>query len=125
MKKIILFSVIVVFSSCTILFPNYFQRKPANFSVQDLGFTSMLDYSKDVKYLLNPTQLNYFAKSSDDYHPQLVEFFADELKSNTYSKENYKDADGKIIIPFILDYDLSKEYKENLKKATDLDYIVL
>tara|TARA_R110002072_G_scaffold171894_1_gene325640 strand:+ start:616 stop:1185 length:570 start_codon:yes stop_codon:yes gene_type:complete len=93
--------------------------------VEDLWFTSKLDDNKDVKYLLNPTQLNYFAESKDSYHPQLVEFFSEEFKNNTYSKENYKNADGKIIIPFTLDYDLSKEYIENLQKTTDLDYIIL
>jgi len=93
--------------------------------VQDLWFTSNLDNNNDVKYLLNPTQLNYFASSNDNYNEQLVEFFSDEFKNNTYTKESYKNADGKIIIPFILDYDLSKEYIENLQKTTDLDYIVL
>lgn len=125
MKKIIIFFSILVFSSCSILFPRHFERKPANFMVENLWFTSKLDYNKNVKYLLNPTQFNYVAKSSDAYHPQLVDFFSEELKKNTYSKESYKDADGKIIIPFTLDYDLSKEYIENLQKTTDLDYIIL
>jgi hypothetical protein len=115
----------LLFSRCTILFPSYFDRKPANFMVQDLWFNSRLDDNKNVKYLLNPTQLNHVAKSSDDYQQQLVDFFFDKLKNNTYSKESYKNADGKIIIPFTLDYNLSKEYIENLKKTTDLDYIVL
>lgn len=125
MKKIVILFCILLFSSCSILFPNYFARKPANFLVQDLWFASTLNYNKNVKYLLNTTQLNYSAKSSDDYHPQLVDFFSVELKNNFYSKENYKNADGKIIIPFTLDYDLSKEFIENLNKTTDLDYIVL
>ena len=115
----------MLFSSCTILFPRYFDRKPANFMVEDLWFTSKLDDNKDVKYLLNPTQFNYVAKSSDAYHPQLFEFFSDEFNNNTYTKESYKNVDGKIIIPFILDYNLSNEYIENLQKTTDLDYIIL
>ena len=125
MRKTIILSCILVFSSCSILFPKVFDRKSANFLVQDLWFTSQLDYNTDVKYLLNPTQLNYFAQSNDDYHPQLIDFFSDELKENIYFKENYKNADDKIIIPFTLDYDLSQETIENLRKATDLDYIVL
>ncbi|WP_439132288.1 hypothetical protein [Polaribacter sp.] len=124
-KTIILLIIVLLFNNCTILFPSFFERKPANFTVQNLWFTSKLDNHKEVKYLINPTQLNYTAKSTDDYNAQLVTFFAGELKEKSYLKENYKDADGKIIIPFILDYDLSKEYKENLRKTTDLDYIVL
>lgn len=125
MKKIMTFCSILIFSSCTILFPSYFDRKPANFTVQDLWFTSKLDYNKDVKYLLNPTQFNYLAGSNDAYNEELVNFFSDELKNNIYYKENYKDANGKIIIPFTLNYDLSKEYIDNLKKTTNLDYIIL
>ncbi len=125
MKKIIILACILLFSSCTILFPRHFDRKPANFMLEDLWFASKLDDNKDVKYLLNPTQLNYSAKSTDAYHPQLVDFFSEKFKNNSFSKENYKNADGKIIIPFTLDYDLSEEYIENLKRSTDLDYIVL
>ena len=125
MKKLIMLSCILLFGSCTILFPKHFTRKPANFMVKDHWFSSTLDYNKDVKYLLNTTQLNYSAKSTDAYHPQLIEFFSEELKSNSFTKVNYKDANGKIIIPFTLNYDLSKEYIENLQKTTDLDYIVL
>lgn len=125
MKKIAIFSVVFIFSSCSVLFPKVFERKPANFMIQNLWFTSKLDDNKNVKYLLNPTQHDYFAKSSDKYHQQLVDFFSNEMKNNTYSKETYKNAEGKIIIPFVLDYDLSKEYLENLKKTTDLDYVIL
>ena len=125
MKKIFILLSIGLFSSCSFLFPKHFERKPANFSVQNLWFTSKLDKNKKVKYLINPTQLHFIAKSTDDYNEQLAVFFKEELKGNIYFKENYKDANGKIIIPFTLDYNLSKEYKENLQKTTDLDYIVL
>ncbi|WP_397447120.1 hypothetical protein [Polaribacter sp. R77954] len=125
MKKTFILLSIGLLSSCSFLFPKHFERKPANFTIQNLWFTSKLDKNRDVKYLVNPTQLHYIAKSTDDYNEQLVAFFKEELKENSYLKENYKNVNGKIIVPFTLDYDLSKEYKENLQKTTDLDYIVL
>jgi hypothetical protein len=125
MKKILFFIIIILCSSCSFLFPKTFDRKPASFIMQDLWFASTLDYNKNVKYLVNPTQQNYLATSTDSYNEHLISFLKDELKNQTYSKENYKDVDGKIVIPFILDYDLSQDYKDNLKQTTDLDYIVL
>jgi len=125
MRKILFCGVILFFSGCTILFPKYFNRKPASFMIEDLWFTSQLDKNPNVKYLINTTQKSHFARRNDFYNQQLVDFFKDELSQEIYDKSNYKDASGKMIVPVILDYNLPKEYKALFQQKTDLDYIVL
>ena len=93
-KKLFL-AIIILFSSCSFLFPKTFDRKPASFLIEDLWFTSTLDYNKNVKYLVNPTQQDYVAKSNDSYNQHIISFFKDKLKNQTYLKENYKDVDEK------------------------------
>jgi hypothetical protein len=61
MKKSLLLFGVFMFSSCSILFPNLFQRKSANFSFKNLWFNTQLDYNKSSSYLFNTTQLNYNA----------------------------------------------------------------
>ncbi len=125
MKKILFLAIILLCSSCSILFHNHFVRKSANYELQDLWVTATLDYNDNVKYLVNTTQENYVAKNTDFYNEYVLNFFRDEFKNQSYSKVNYKDSNGKIVIPFTLDYKLSQEYINNLKQITDLDYIVL
>ena len=117
--------VTLIFSSCTVLFPETFVRKPAHFNLEKLWFNIQLDYNKTASYLINTTQTDYNAKSNDEYSQQLVGFFTEKLRGNLFLKSDYKTADNKIIIPFLIDYDLSKENIELLKKATTLDYIIL
>ncbi|WP_438972908.1 hypothetical protein [Polaribacter sp.] len=125
MKKILFLAIILLCSSCSILFHNHFERKSANYELQDLWVTATLDYNDNVKYLVNTTQENYVANHTDFYNEYVLNFFRDEFKNKFYSKVNYKDSNGKIVIPFTLDYKLSQEYINNLKQITDLDYIVL
>jgi len=106
-------------------FPNIFQRKSANFSFENLWFNTQLDYNKRASYLLNTTQLNYNAMSSDNYNVQLLHFFSKKIGANTFTRENYKTSNDKIIIPLAIEYDLTKENIELLQKTTDLDYIIL
>ena len=125
MKKSLLLFGVFMFSSCSILFPNLFQRKSANFSFKNLWFNTQLDYNKSSSYLFNTTQLNYNATYSDAYNKQLLDFFSKKLGGNIFIKENYKTTDDKIIIPFAIEYDLTKENIELLQQTTDLDYIIL
>ncbi|WP_343329534.1 hypothetical protein [Polaribacter staleyi] len=125
MKKSIVILCTLLLSSCTIIFPKVFQRKPANFSLENLWFNTQLDYHKNARYLLNTTQLSYNAFRSDAYNEQLLNFISKKLGNNTITRETYKTADGKIIIPFKIEYDLTKENIELLQKTTDLDYVIL
>lgn len=125
MRKIFFCFIILGFSSCTLLFPKYFDRKPANFLIENLWFASKLDINPNVKYLINTTQQSHFAKIEDSYNQQLIDFFKGELSQEIYNKSNFKDESGKRIVPVILNYDLPKDYKALFRKKTDLDYIVL
>ena len=42
-----------------------------------------------------------------------------------FTKGSYKTKGDKIIIPFTIEYDLTKENIELLQKTSDLDYIIL
>ncbi|ARV05184.1 hypothetical protein BTO04_00070 [Polaribacter sp. SA4-10] len=123
-KKLLLLSVLML-SSCAIIFPKVFQRKPANFSLENLWFNTQLDYNNSSRYLLNTTQLNYNALNSDGYNEHLLNFFSKKVGHNTLTRENYKTTDHKVIFPFTIEYDLTKENIELLQKTTDLDYIIL
>ena len=112
-------------SSCAIIFPKVFQRKPANFSLDNLWFNTQLDYHKSARYLLNTTQLRNKAISGDDYNEQLLNFVSKKLGNNVFTKGSYKTKGDKIIIPFTIEYDLTKENIELLQKTSDLDYIIL
>lgn len=125
MKKGFLFLILLTFSSCYILFPKYFVRNIANYNLENLWFNTKLDKNKDVSYLLNTTQLNYKSSYIDTYNEQLIEFFSNELGNNTVLKANYKDGDGKIKIPFTLEFDLTDSNIELLQKTTNLDYVIL
>ncbi|WP_296637896.1 hypothetical protein [Polaribacter sp.] len=93
--------------------------------IEDLWFTSQLDKNPNVKYLINTTQKSHFARRNDFYNQHLVDFFKDELSQEIYDKSNYKDSLGRMIVPYILDYNLPKEYKALFQQKTDLDYVVL
>jgi len=125
MKKILLLCLIIIFSGCSILFPNHFERKSANYILEDIWVTSTLDYNKNVKYLINSTQQNYLAKSTDGYNEYVIDFFNEEFKNQSYLKRKYKDANGKIVIPLKLNYHPTQEYLDIIKQTTDIDYLVL
>ncbi|WP_158837214.1 hypothetical protein [Polaribacter sp. L3A8] len=125
MKKYLLLLSVLLLSSCAILFPKVFQRKSANFSLENLWFNTQLDYHKNASYLLSTTQLNYNSFSGDAYNEQLLEFFSKKVGGNTFTRENYRTSDNKIIIPFAIEYNLTKENIALLQQTTDLDYIVL
>ena len=86
--KIFFCFIILGFSSCTLLFPKYFDRKPANFLIENLWFASKLDINPNVKYLINTTQQSHFAKIEDSYNQQLIDFFKGELSQEIYNKSN-------------------------------------
>ena len=125
LKKSVLLLSILLLSSCAIIFPKVFQRKPANFSLDNLWFNTQLDYHKSARYLLNTTQLRNKAISGDDYNEQLLNFVSKKLGNNVFTKGSYKTKGDKIIIPFTIEYDLTKENIELLQKTSDLDYIIL
>ncbi|QVY65825.1 hypothetical protein [Polaribacter sp. Q13] len=125
MKKTLLILSLLMFSSCAIIFPKVFQRKSANFTFNNLWFNTQLDHHKSARYLLNTTQLSVNAFIGDDYNEQLVNFVSKKLGNNVFTKESYKTSDDKIIIPFTIEYELTKENIELLQKTTDLDYIIL
>lgn len=54
----------------------------------------------------------------------MTQFFQDELKENVIQK-NHCNNDGKLVIPFLINYDITAENVQFLKQYTDFDYIIL
>jgi hypothetical protein len=55
----------------------------------------------------------------------VVQFFKKNLGDNVTLKKDLKEADNKLLIPFLIAYDISLERLEFISEITVLDYIIL
>lgn len=78
-----------------------------------------------AKYALNTTSLDKSNFSNGTNFPFITQFFQDELKENVIQKNHCKNNDGKLVIPFLINYDITAENVQFLKQYTDFDYTIL
>jgi hypothetical protein len=116
--------VILFFTSCSILFPDCVAFKIPYYNVSYQTFNKRLDYNYK-KYLLNPTQFGETNFNNSSNLDLVVEFFKNKLGTNVTLKKDFKDTNEKLLLPFIINYDFSKENMDYLHKNTNLNYIIL
>jgi hypothetical protein len=114
--------VILFFTSCSILFPDGVAFKIPDYNVSYQTFNKRLDYN-DKKYLLNPTQFGETNFNNSSNLDVVVQFFENKLGDNVTLKKDFKDNNDRLLIPFIINYDLSKDHIDYLHKITNLNYI--
>ncbi len=124
MKLRLCYLLVFVFSSCSVLFPDGVSLQMPDYSFIYLTFNKRLDYN-GKKYLLNRTQFgeSNFNNASD--LEEVVLFFKKQLGDNVKLKNDFRNSENKILIPFMLNYDVSKENIQFLKESTNFDYIIL
>ena len=110
---------ILLFSNC-----NMFQFNGANYNYKYKTFNKRMDYDHK-KYLLNPTNFGNSELKSGTNLEYVVQFFKEKLASNAIKNRDYKNKEGKLIIPFNMRYDLNNSQIDFLSAHTDLDYIIL
>lgn len=108
------------FISCA----NFGVRFP-DYTFKYLSFNKKLDNTNNKKYLLSTTQFGAANLHIGSNLEHVVQFFKKNLGHNVTLKKDLKDADNKLLIPFLIAYDISKERLEFLRENTDLDYIIL
>jgi hypothetical protein len=116
--------VILFFTSCSILFPDGVAFKIPDYNVSYQTFNKRLDYN-DKKYLLNPTQFGETNFNNSSNLEVVVQFFENKLGDNVTLKKDFKDNNDRLLIPFSINYDLSKDHIDYLHKNTNLNYIIL
>jgi hypothetical protein len=124
LKNSYFLTLILFFTSCSILFPDGVAFEIPDYSFSYQTFNRRFDYN-GKKYLLNPTQFgetNYNNSSNLDV---VVQFFKNKLGTNVTLKKDFKDTNDKLLIPFIINYDFSNEKMDYLHKNTNLNYIIL
>lgn len=120
--KILIYTILL--SSCSNFFSGGFTLNSANYSLDYLTFNKKLDYNNKT-YLLNETNFNNSKLANGSNLEQVTSFFKNKLKNNVTLKTKFRDADGKYVLPFHLQYEISKEQLQLLSKQTDFDYIIL
>jgi hypothetical protein len=123
MKKLLIIAVFFL-TSCNSLLSGGFTFNGANYNYDYYVYNKKLDNS-DVHYVLNPTNYSNSNLSEGSYLESVVDFFNDKLKNKITLKNKYKDSNGKIVIPFPINFDITDEQVQFLKENTDLDYIIL
>lgn len=120
--RLVLLSSILLFS-CSSILNRSFTINPANYNYDYVTFNKKLDRN-NAKYTLNITSLDKSNFSNGTNFPFITQFFQDELKENVIQK-NHCNNDGKLVIPFLINYDITAENVQFLKQYTDFDYIIL
>ncbi|TXD59437.1 hypothetical protein ES044_09865 [Polaribacter sp. IC066] len=111
-------------SSCSVFYPGGITFNGANYNYDYYAFNEKLDYS-EVSYLLNPTNFSGSKFSNGSNLENVVEFFQKKLGKKVTLKKNFKDKNGKLKIPFLINFDITDEEVRFLKSNTKLDYIIL
>ncbi|APZ46762.1 hypothetical protein BW723_10915 [Polaribacter reichenbachii] len=124
MKLRLCYLLFFVFTSCSVLFPDGVSYQMPDYSFSYLTFNKRLDYN-GKKYLLNSTQFGESNFNNASYLEEVVQFFKKQLRDNVKLKNDFRNSENKILIPFIIDYDVSKENIQFLKESTNIDYIIL
>lgn len=123
MKKLLIIAVFFL-TSCSSLLSGGFTFNRANYNYDYYVYNKKLDNS-DVHYVLNPTNYSNSNLGEGSYLKSVVDFFNDKLKNKITLKNKYKDENGKIVIPFSINFDITNEQVQFLKENTNLDYIIL
>lgn len=108
------------FISC--FFPSTYHHP--NYYYNNETFNKRLDYD-NKKYLLNPINYKSNELVKGLYLPLINKFFKKKLGTNIIKKKDYKDDNGKLKIPFDINYEISDSQIAFLKQNTTLDYIIL
>ena len=116
----LLFLCFIVFTSCYVI-PSF---QAPSYHYNYATFNKGLDYDSK-KYLLNPTNYKTNELSKGIYSPIITKFFKKKLGENLYKNLEVKDYNGKLLIPFDFNYEISDTQLTFLKQNTDLDYIIL
>jgi hypothetical protein len=106
MKFRILIICCFLFSSCFLLFPGGVSFNRANYRYDYYAFNKKLDYS-GASYLLNPTNCSGSKFDNGSNLATVVNLFEDKLMKNVVLKKNFKDKNGKLVLPFQIHYDIS------------------
>lgn len=124
MKNIYYLLLIPFVISCSVLFPDGVSVKFPDFSYNYQTFNKKLDYS-DKEYLLNVTQFGESNYNNSSNLDMVVQFFKKKLNNYVTLKMNFKDTNGKLLIPFNINYDISKDHLKFLNESTNLNFIIL
>jgi hypothetical protein len=124
LRKIYILFICLFLSSCSILFPEGITFNPANYNYNYLTFNKRLDYNNE-SYLLFPTSFGDSDFNNIGNLNYVVDFFKEKLGNKISLKKDYKDDNGKLIIPFISGYNITDEEILFLKENTDLKYLIL
>lgn len=116
----LLFLCFIVFTSCSVV-PSF---QAPSYHYNYAAFNKGLDYD-GKKYLLNLTNNKTNELSKGVYLPIITKFFKKKLGRNLYKNLDVKDVDGKLLIPFHFNYEITDSQLNFLKQNTDLDYIIL
>ncbi|TVZ55399.1 hypothetical protein OD91_0646 [Lutibacter sp. Hel_I_33_5] len=116
----LLFLCFIVFTSCYVI-PSF---QAPSYHYNYATFNKGLDYD-GKKYLLNPTNYKTNELSKGIYSPIITKFFKKKLGGNLYENLEVKDDNGKVLIPFDFNYEITDSQIAFLKQNTDLDYIIL
>ena len=99
MKYRVLIISCLFFSSCSVFYPEGIVFSLPNYNYNYRTFNKKLDYN-DKNYLLNPTSFDKSNFKNGYYLKNIVKFFKDKLGDNVIKNKDYKDSEGKLIIPF-------------------------
>ena len=120
MKLKFCFILIILFTSCSVI-PSF---QAPSYHYNYVTFNKGLNYD-GKKYLLNPTNYKKNELSKGIYSPFITKFFKKKLGGNLYKNIEVKDTNGKLLIPFDFNYEITDSQLAFLKQNTDIDYIIL
>ncbi|TXD47294.1 hypothetical protein [Polaribacter sp. IC073] len=111
-------------TSCSVFFPEGITFNPANYSYNYQTFNKRLVYNNE-RYLLFPTSFSDSDFNNSGNLEYVINYFKDKLGNNLTLKKDFKNKEGKLIIPFLSGYDITAKEIEFLKENTTLDYVIL
>ena len=120
LKSYFYFIFITLITSCYVV-PSF---QSPSYHYNYVAFNKGLDYD-GKKYLLNLTNYKTNELSKGNYSPFITKFFKKKLGGNLYKNLEVKDANGKLLIPFDFNYEITDSQLVFLKQNTDIDYIIL
>lgn len=114
----------IFFYSCSVLLPERLSFNFPNYNYDYQTFNKRLD-KLNKKYLLNSTTLNKNSFNNGTYFPFVYDFFHKKLQQDVIKVNQLKNIDGRLIIPFPMNYDLTNDNIKFLRENTFFDYIIL
>ena len=124
MRKIHIIIVCLFLSSCSVLFPEGITFNLANYNYNYLTFNKRLAHNNE-SYLLFPTSFSESDFTNSGNLEYVINSFKDKLDNNVTLKKDFKNKDGKLIIPFMSGYEITDKEITFLKENTDIDYVIL